>query len=126
MGYETKLLIGTRSKFGNVDEEIKWFNIYASIDLCKCGYDSNIGNIPIAHKGSKPLVYWYGFDGNLEITKDRYDEMPKPISIQTVIKALEKDIKVDQYHRFKWALSLLNGMQNECGREELEVLFYGH
>ena len=105
---------------------MKWFNIYALIDLCKCGHDSNISNLDFSHKGNKPLVFWYDSDGNTKITKDKYDNMPKPLLIQTVIEVLEKDIKVDKYRRFKWALSLLKEMYKERGREKLEVLFFGH
>ena len=38
--------------------------------------------------------------------------------------ALKQDMAKDNYRRFKWALALLESMQNET--QEITVLLYGH
>ena len=150
MGYETKLIIG---QSGHTDKECArgdliiedgeayrpylkdengrlietgtdetYFSVYAIIDLCKCGSDSEISKIDCWNKDDSRFWYWY--DGGEKRVEDHYGDKPKPVPIKTVIAALEKDLKNDDYRRFKWALSLLRGMADE--KESITVLFFGH
>ncbi len=114
-----------KDKAGDIEltsKKITWFRIYATVDLCKCGYESNIHNIDHINKDESHFWYWY--DGNGETSKDCYGDKLKPIPIKEVVEALRKDTKKDDYRRFKWALALLESMQND--KEDLTVLFYGH
>lgn len=122
MGYETKLMVGVKREKFSCDTET-YFDIYAEIDLCKCGYSSAINCV--RKHAKKKKVFWYGSDGNERVTEDRYGEYPTPVAIKTVIKALKKDCKKDEYRRFKWALALLEEMNKE-EIEKLSVLFFGH
>lgn len=150
MGYEIKLLIGRSSsredehKLGEPEldgdeiyrpylkddagdyiktgRETTYFAIYATIDLCKCGYESNIHNIDHVNKDESHFWHWY--DGGSDVSKDCYGDEPKPIPISKVVDALKKDIQNDDYRRFKWALPLLEAMKDDP--EGLSVLFYGH
>lgn len=125
MGYETKLIIGIAVDIFHDLKEGFYFDKYAEIDLCKMGYDSNIANIPnIFNQGTIP--YYYADDGNTQISEDYYGGKLKPIDINIVIKALRKDVKKDDYRRFKWALDLLTSMQKNAENEEITVMFYGH
>jgi hypothetical protein len=124
MGYETKLIIGT--VIDQKDKEGRqWFTADVELDLCKCGYDSNINGLHM-RKGTDEKVYWYGLDGNTIFTKDRYDEEPVVYTIDQVINALEKDALESDYRRFKWALSLLSSIREAQQGEEFKVLLFGH
>lgn len=151
MGYETKLLIGASSSLTN-DESVygeliiedgeayrpmlkdeddnflktgkkeTWFQLMATVDLCKCGYDSAINNIP--HVNTDESHQWYWYEGNERRIEDCYGAKLKPAPLIDVINALKKDIEDDEYRRFKWALALLESMQNDS--EKITVLLYGH
>ena len=145
MGYETKLIIGKsghsfkevqqakdgaymKDKYGHFihtgRQEI-YFSEYAQINLCKCGYDSNISAIDFKNKESESVVwFWYGEDGNKEVKEDRYGDSSRPVAISEVIEALKKDIKLYGYRRFDWALALLESISKS--EPDAEVLFYGY
>lgn len=121
MGYETKLLVGKVCK--GIDEAgAVFFMIYAQVDLSKTGSYSHVSKLAAHHKGN-PTVYWY-FDGNTRETEDGYGDKPIPLPIGTVLEALQKDVKTDDYRRFKWAMALLEAMKDD--KEQLSVLLYGH
>lgn len=154
MGYETRLIIGKSSsltgdevEYGELiiedgeayrpmlkDEKgefIKtgrkeiWFQVIAEIDLCKCGYNSEIHKIDRVNKDESHIWYWFGSgDGDTRVTEDCYGDKPKPVPIKDVVAALEIDAEKDDYRRFKWALALLKSMQDDP--EGLTVLLYGH
>lgn len=154
MGYETKLIIGTASTERDEVETLEpitengesyspykkdsngnlvltgrkeiWFDVYVEINLCKCGYTSNIRNIKSDNRDKNKFWFFYGSDGNTKITKDRYDDIFKPVDIEEVINALEKDAKSSDYRRFKWALSLLKSMKESRGGDDLKVILYGY
>jgi hypothetical protein len=155
MGYETKLIIGKRStpvpelkkhknlrleqdkqsayrplvirngKVVRTKKTATYFNVYATVDLCKCGYSSNISKIDKKNLDKDNYIYFY--DGGMETNTDLYGEYMKPVPIKEVIEALRKDVFEDDYRRFKWALSLLESMESmESDSENIEVLFFGH
>lgn len=151
MGYEIKLIIGKESSVV-YDEYAKgepvladgevyypylkdadgdliptgrketYFAVFATIDLCKCGYDSAINSIDNWNTDESHGWYWY--EGSAELRKDLYGVRLKPVSISTIINALEKDMESSDYRRFKWALALLESMVDD--EEELGVLIYKH
>lgn len=100
-----------------------YFAVMAMIDLCKCGYDSEISKIDWKNK-ERESSFWYFYYGSEEIKEDRYGDTPKPINIKTVLVALRKDSEREDYRRFKWAIALLESMEKDS--ENLQVLFYGY
>ena len=88
MGYETELIVGKQSTL-DMDEGI-YFSVYATIDMCKCGYESALYNLDWKYTpdDGKP-VYSYAptGDGNTTVNEDRYGDIPKPIPIKDVILA---------------------------------------
>ena len=149
MGYETKLIIGQsghtmdESVYGDLiveegeayrpmlkDEKghyLKtgrketYFMVIATINLCKCGSQSHIGKIDFTNKDESHFWQWY--DGDERKTEDCYGDKPKPIPVSVVVDALRKDLEDEKYRRFKWALALLESMQDD---KDITVLFYGH
>ncbi|MCK5020052.1 MAG: hypothetical protein KAS32_23565 [Candidatus Peribacteraceae bacterium] len=101
-----------------------WFQIVATIDLCKCGDNSAIRDIDCVNKDESHHWFWFENDGNTQTTEDRYGDKLKPVPINVVIQALKQDVKTDNYRRFKWALALLESMIDD--KEKLSVLFNGH
>ena len=98
-----------------------YFMSYAEIDLCKIG-DAEIGKVLTVNKGDSE-IYWYGADGNTRIHSDCYDDKPNVASVADCIKALEVDVKNDDYRQFKWALALLKSMK---GENDVCVIWCGH
>jgi hypothetical protein len=151
MGYETKLIIGRscqstkevsrgelvledgeayrpylkddKENYIYTGREEIYFMVYATIDLCKCGSDSAISKIDWTNK-EKDTVFWYFYDGKDQINEDCYGDCPKPLPLSVVLEALRIDSKEGDYRRFKWAVSLLESMENDS--ENIQVLFYGH
>jgi len=151
MGYETKLLIVQPGHTG--DEYVRshwviegeepykpykedengdwiktgrretWVNVIATIDLSKCGYDSEIHQIDWKNTDKNHHWYWYGSDGNTQIKEDCYEEKSSLIPIDVVLTALKKDAEDSDYRRFKWAIALLESMEDD---KTLSILFYGH
>ena len=124
MGYEVKLIVGVRTDQVNYKKpEQNWFHVYAEIDLSKIG-TCPLEKLMFENQTKKPVVFWYGTDGNTTITEDRYGESYLPIPIKLVVKAVEKCVAGDDYRRFKWALALLKSMQGNT--EDISVVAYGH
>lgn len=153
MGYETKFIIGVRCQKSDelklhknlrldgdkqsayrpmclrngkpikTGKKSTYFMIYATIDLSKCSYDSQIMKLNRENKNENDYVYFY--QGDTLIKTDLYDSYMNPIPIADVIAALEIDYENDDYRRYRWALDLLKSM-NIDANNEIEVLFYGH
>jgi len=98
-----------------------YFMITAEIDLCKVG-GSNLFKALKQNKDKLREYYWYGYDGNMRISEDRYGEKAELATIEDCIIALKKDVKESDYRRFKWALALLESMKDS----EMKVLWFGH
>jgi len=127
MGYETTLLIGKDTK--EVFENYTYFMIIATLDLGKISH-SNLLLLPWENPKSN-ITQWeflipVGNEDTI-VREDRYNKCLQPIPIQPVIKALEKDIRRNNYRPAVWAVALLNKIQDEkLSNEEYSVLLYGH
>lgn len=110
----------------------RYFMVYAELDLCKLGYQDDALNrlIKKSHEDakrfwSKEFCYFYGTDGNTEITEDCYGEHFWPVPIEDVLAAINESIDPKEpYRRLTWAKALLEVMANDS--EKLTVLFWGH
>jgi hypothetical protein len=125
MGYETKLLIGISSPFSKQasDRKETYFQIFATLDLCKCGYPSKLHELPRVNTDENHCWFWYG--GDEEQRENLYGEQLKPVPVRDVLEALKADmVQEPNYRRFKWARALLESMVDD--QENLEVLLYGH
>jgi len=123
MGYETRLIVG-KSRTLLSQDKAAWFEKMAVIDLCVLPSPSDILQLDWKNKNKEPLVCWYLDDGNTQVTEDSYGDMPKPLPIEQVSYAVMKDMASSEYRRLKWALGLLEAMEDDP--EGLEVLITGH
>ena len=69
-----------------------YFMITAESDLCKIG-DSHLCKALKLNKDKLREYYWYGYDGNIRISEDRYEDKAELATIEDCITALKKDIK---------------------------------
>ena len=118
MGYEVRLLVGVAR---DTYDKRTHFDIYATIELHKVGFSSALHKINSENTKNND-VYWY--HGSEERTQDYYGKRPQPVPISRVLSALEADLKIEEYDRFKWALSLLKSMDNSL--EPISALILGH
>ena len=128
-----EILKGKDDKFLTTNRKEVMLDVAAMLDLC-C-----IGSGPLSalvqrskNKEANKLVYrYYASNGNSTHSEDGYGDHFKPVSLNLVIKALEAECKVldyaqgtKPYHRFVWALGLLNAFKDRG--EDYMVLFEGH
>lgn len=106
--------------------------VIAMLDLC------NVGSGPLSvligkseNKDKNTAYKYFASDGNNTIEEDSYGTRFKPVSIASVVEALEKECKVldycngtKPYHRFVWALALLKSFEDRG--EDCMVLFEGY
>lgn len=109
------------NNFVKTDIIESYFMIAAEIDLCKIG-DSHLCKALKLNNDKLREYYWYGYDGNMRISDDRYEDKPELATIEDCITALKKDIKESDYRRFQWALALLESMKDS----NMKVLWFGH
>jgi hypothetical protein len=160
MGYEIKLIIGRASlltsdeikrdlekpfKDGSGYEYAKdekggyvktgrkehYFQVYATLDLCKLGYQEDELNSLIArsHKegarqAKTAFHYFYADDGNTQIVEDRYGSKMWPVPVGDVLNAVQRCEDATKYRRLMWAIALLTSMKDDP--QGVSVMFYGH
>jgi hypothetical protein len=150
MGYETTLLIGIEGhKSAEVEEgdlviedgeayrplardkdgefiptgrKLTYFMVYATIDLCKCGYSSEISKLARVSADENNIYEWY--EGSESRKEDAYGDKPKPVKLIDLITAIEKDNANEKYRRFDWALALLYSMNTD--NKDISALMIGH
>ena len=125
MGYETQMIIGVATE--QEYEGIRYFMTYATIDMCKLGQYTALYDLDWCNETpDEPIWGFYApaGDGNTSVTRDCYGDVPKPIPIELVIEALEKDMEDSDYRRLKWAHALLVFIQ--ATTDGASVLLYGH
>lgn len=123
MGYEIKLYVG--SVYRPITKgETTSFMVAAMIDLCCIGNKTALGEV----KADIP-IYFYGEDGNTQITEDMYDKKLHAGKIEDLLKALETDRK-DPYGRFEWAYQMVKAMttvkKNKHCCRPTHFFLYGH
>lgn len=115
----------------------QWFNVMATIDLCKLGSQDDSLNQLIGETQDKgkdinqeSYCYFYASDGNTRVEEDRYGAPLWPAPLDGVAKAVSEAFEASKddhgpegYRRLKWASALLESMK---GDENLEVIFFGH
>jgi hypothetical protein len=125
MGYEVKLYVGRVSPNMTRDEQRRWFNTWAMVDVCKPGYDSETYKLSANHDIGQP-IYIYGADGNTEIAEDCYGKQLKAFPLDDALAALETDNGSTRYRRFQIAVDLLRSVKANAGDESLSVFLYGY
>ena len=126
MGYETQLIVGRATD--NEFQGKRYFMEYAAIDMCKMGSQSALYDLDWCNKkdSDEPVWEFYppGGDGDTGVSVDRYGDVPKPIPIDLVIEALQKDAEREDYHRVRWAIALLTSIRDTTN--DTSVLLWGH
>jgi len=130
MGYELKIKIG---RVGNPrpisrKENRTSFLADITIDLACCG-DSNIAKIAEQSFSvyAQPKIQYY--EGDHTITEDACGSKPSLVPLEKIIEALKKDIKKEDYRRFRWALATLesvSSLDNGNPMKEFGAIFIGH
>jgi len=127
MGYEVLLLIGRDTK--QVFEDLTYFMITATLDMGKCSR-SNLLLLPWENRTpeiNKWEFYSPAGEPDTSIIEDRYGNLLQPVPLDDIIKALEKDVRRDNYRPAVWALSYLNKMRDDSiTNETFSVMLYGH
>ena len=131
MGFEVKIVVGKSTdtiKGMGDDADKNWFQIMGMVDICKPGHGSELAKLcgNIAQDIDAPNVYLYApmGDGDMTVTEDCYGTKLQAFPLSMVLDALYADSNNDSYRRFKWALALLESMQDDI--ENLEVVLYGY
>lgn len=125
MGYEVKVYVGRVSVSTTRDEQRRWFNTWAMIDICKPGYDSEIYKLSADHDIGEP-IYIYGSDGDTEIVEDCYGKRLRAFPLDVALTALETDNGSTRYRRFQIAVDLLRSVKANAGDEQLSVFLFGY
>lgn len=108
---------------------MQYFMPYVEIDMCKLGYDSDplndlIGiSFQLARKNQQTVHYFYGSDGNIQITEDKYGAAMHPVPLKDLQTALNA-ITDMSYRRLKWLKALVDSMADD--KEELQAMFFGY
>lgn len=127
MGYEVKMIVGTTplSPDSHPDQPSKglfWIREIAELELCNIG-DGPLYKLIQKYKAMKQHpCYFYGSDGNTQVSTDRYDEALYKIPAKEVLKALRKDDL--EYRRIPIAIDLLKAIIKEFPKEDPIVVFY--
>lgn len=124
MGYETKLIIGTLThmKCFKDKNDCDLVLEIASINLCKsCFYDTWLNKERDTHR-----VYFYGSDGNTEISTDRYGSQLFSIDPKEVLKLMEQENKPEPYRRYNAAIPMLKSLIKDFKGEKLTCILYGY
>jgi len=123
MGYETKLIIGTKTDMEGLQSEgANWVMEIASIDLCKsCFYDTFIDR-----EVDTEAVYIYGSDGNTQISKDCYGSTLFAVAPEKVLKMMQDANKIEKYRRYNAAIPLLKSLIKDFKGQNLTCILYGH
>lgn len=120
MGYETRLIIGT--KHDNKEKKGIYVIIVAEVDLCKsCFHDTYLEKDDTLHP-----AYFTDFSGK-EITKDLYNAplyCVDPSKVLAKIKLNNKETPT--YRRYDAAIAVLEALIPAFHTEQLTCLLYGH
>lgn len=120
-----------KGKFIETGRTSHWFEVMCDLDLCKLGYQDDALNklIQKSHESgkanaAKEFYYFYGIDGNTEITEDKYGAIMWPVPVAEVVAAIQASLGDEPYRRLKWLLTLLKSMS--ARKHNIHVMFYGH
>jgi len=127
MGYETKMYVAViHDTFRKYDDYLAWAQIIGMFDLCKAGYDTETGKLISRQTTKEPVVFFYGDDGNTQITHDRYGDALGVISIPDMIAAMKADNEVDEYRRFTIAIAFLEAVSKCFDLSETFIVTFGY
>ena len=108
---------------------MNYFTKYAEVDMCKLGGQDDSLNRLIQHSFSlakqhpDKVYYFYGRDGNSEVTEDRYGARMHPVPLKDLVRALN-DLPDLEYRRLRWLKALVDSMSDDT--EEMFAMFYGY
>lgn len=131
MGYETRVIIGQKSK--SIQEgEAHWFKLISVYDLCKV----DLGDLvkTVQGKGASLLarsslierakIFYYDDWGN-KVFKDAYGAELIAFDPQLLLETLIQKRSSDAYRRYPPLIALLESMIQEF-RGDFQVVLFGH
>ena len=119
MGYESRLYIVEKSSTSVFDNEKRWGEVIAMINMCKMGKDF------VTAICNYPPTDCYIYNGDEKITEDCYGDPLLEIPVTDMISILEKLAEKEDYRRLKPAIGLLKGFVLREW-DNLVVLHYGY
>ena len=136
MGYEVKIFIVEHRKNTKIGED-GWCRVICSVDLSKIGSGQtraisikNQKELNLTPKKNRP--FFYDFNGNKKINKDRYGSSLPLIPLQEFYDAIVYDNNKSPYRRFDLAISVLKNFlikanwSYERDNNWLHVMPYGY
>lgn len=123
MGYEIKLIIGTKNS-NNIFKEngCNWLNVIAEIYLCNSIFYSTY----IDKENDTEKMFIYGSDGNTKITHDLYNCPLLAIEPKKVLEMMQHANKVAKYKRYNAAIPMLKSLINDFKGQNLTCILYGY
>lgn len=125
MGYEVNILVGSIGHYSGY-ESARYFQLLATIDLHKPGYDSAIYRLATTiNELDRQKVYVYLRDGNHPNTQDMYGADLKALTPGEVLDALESDSKnYPDYPPFAIAAYVVREVAK--WRDDTRVILFGY
>lgn len=111
------ILIGTLEEAPLEQNQIR-FDIMAIVNMGKCCYSHEFLKINVHDTRD---YYWF-VSRNEKRTVDKNGINPKPIPVDKMIEALEKDYCSTMWKPFGWALIMMKTMKKDC--DNLHVIVY--
>lgn len=126
-GYEAKLIIGCCTR-NNDNKGMIHVHNYATIDLYKIHYLKNFSKLnakTISRANKNNSCYFYNFSDK-KIKKSLYGDDLKPVSIQKVLEALQKDMQINADNCYiRTTVCLLKSIITE-NAEYKDIIIYNH
>lgn len=123
MGYEVTMFLGEVTGVDlSADDDRKFFQIAAMVDLCKVDLDDSIG---VAEFDGQPIYLYYRKGGDAHEVADCYGKELRAFDPAVLLKAIKKANRRDKYRRYDMAIPLLEAFI-AAGFNNPGVVLYGH
>lgn len=127
MGYETTIYVGSLPLLRlDKDRPLAWLQVMGMID-CSVLHDGLVSEEVV--KNGLP-AYFFGTDGDTQITEDKYGTKLVAVPIKHVIGGLKQLLSTNKYSRAQHAYDMLRSMKKKrkgyYGMIATHCIIYGH